>query len=109
MKVVVIGTGTVGQAVAGTLSRHGHDVVSVGRTSGMLQADITDSRSLETLFETVVEFDAVVCAAGDVFRGPLAMRYSLRSGMTRSPPKAAGRSTSCARPFRASPTTDPSR
>lgn len=73
MKVVVIGTGTVGQAVAGTLSRHGHDVVSVGRTSGMLQADITDSRSLETLFETVVEFDAVVCAAGDVFPGPLAM------------------------------------
>lgn len=108
MKVVVIGTGTVGQAVAGTLSRHGHDVVSVGRTSGMLQADITDSRSLETLFETVVEFDAVVCAAGDVFPGPLAMSTAQQWDDSIAA-KGRGRSTSCARPFRTSPTTDPSR
>jgi Trk K+ transport system NAD-binding subunit len=50
MQVVVIGTGTVGNAVTCTLRRHGHDVVSVGRSSGDLQADITDIRSLNNLF-----------------------------------------------------------
>jgi 2-polyprenyl-6-methoxyphenol hydroxylase-like FAD-dependent oxidoreductase len=50
MQVVVIGTGTVGKAVTCTLRRHGHDVVSVERNSGDLQADITDIRTLNNLF-----------------------------------------------------------
>ncbi len=71
MKVIVVGTGTIGRAVRETLERHGHEVVSVGRTSGDLQADIADPASLNALFGGVGPFDAVANAAGDVFPGPL--------------------------------------
>ncbi|MBK3576347.1 short chain dehydrogenase [Streptomyces sp. MBT65] len=74
MKVIVVGTGTIGTAVRGTLVAHGHEVLSVGRTSGDLQADITDMGSLRALFAEAAEaggFDAVASAAGDVFPAPL--------------------------------------
>lgn len=71
MKIVVIGTGTVGSAVARTLRRNAHTVVSVGRSSGDLHADITDTNSIQTLFDEVGQVDAVACAAGDVYPAPL--------------------------------------
>ena len=74
MKVIVVGTGTIGAAVRGTLVGHGHEVLSVGRTSGDFQADITDVASLRALFARAAEaggFDAVASAAGDVFPAPL--------------------------------------
>jgi NAD(P)-dependent dehydrogenase (short-subunit alcohol dehydrogenase family) len=71
MKVIVIGTGTVGQAVSHTLTSHGHLVVTVGRKSGDRHADITDINSLNSLFESVDGFGAVASAAGDVFPAPL--------------------------------------
>lgn len=74
MKVIVVGTGTIGAAVRDTLGAHGHEVLSVGRTSGDLRADITDVAGLRALFAEVAEaggFDAVACAAGDVFPAPL--------------------------------------
>ena len=67
MKVIVIGTGTIGSAVRHSLVGHGHEVVSVGRRSGDVHADITDMSSLRELFATVGRFDAVANAAGDVF------------------------------------------
>ncbi|MFJ5303176.1 short chain dehydrogenase [Streptomyces sp. NPDC088350] len=74
MKVIVVGTGTIGAAVRDTLAAHGHEVLSVGRTSGDRRADITDTASLRALFAGVAGaggFDAVACAAGDVFPAPL--------------------------------------
>jgi len=71
MKVVVVGTGTIGSAVQKVLNEHGHEVVSIGRTSGDFQADISDQASLKAVFTKIGRFDAVACAAGDVFPGPL--------------------------------------
>ena len=71
MKAIVIGTGTVGTAVRSALEENGHEVVSVGRRSGEYQADISDLDSLKTLFRQIGEFDAVACAAGDVFPASL--------------------------------------
>jgi NAD(P)-dependent dehydrogenase (short-subunit alcohol dehydrogenase family) len=71
MNIVVIGTGTVGSVVARTLRRNGHTAVSVGRSSGDLQADLTDISSIRTLFEEIGQVDAVACAAGDVYPAPL--------------------------------------
>jgi NAD(P)-dependent dehydrogenase (short-subunit alcohol dehydrogenase family) len=71
MKVVVIGTGTIGSAVRHSLVQHGHEVVSVGRQSGELHADSTDMSSLRELFIAVGRFDAVANAAGDVFPAAL--------------------------------------
>lgn len=70
MRAVVVGTGTIGSAVRKVLEQHGHEVVSVGRKSGDLQADLSDLASLKALFDRVGQFDAVASAAGDVFPGP---------------------------------------
>jgi NAD(P)-dependent dehydrogenase (short-subunit alcohol dehydrogenase family) len=70
MRLIVIGTGTIGSAVIKTLQEHGHEVVSVGRKSGDCQADISDMASLKKLFANIGSFDAVANAAGDVFPGP---------------------------------------
>lgn len=71
MKIVVIGTGTIGSAVQQMLKECGHDVVTVGRSSGDRQADMTNVRSLSALFGSLDAFDAVASAAGDVFPAPL--------------------------------------
>jgi NAD(P)-dependent dehydrogenase (short-subunit alcohol dehydrogenase family) len=70
MRVVVVGLGTIGSAVKKLLEERGHDVVSVGRTSGDFQADISDPASLKKMFARIGQFDAVANAAGDVFPGP---------------------------------------
>ncbi|WP_108127067.1 short chain dehydrogenase [Saccharospirillum mangrovi] len=70
MKIVVIGTGTVGSAVQKMFVEQGHEVVTVGRTSGDFQADMTDIASLKALFSRIGRFDVLANAAGDVFPGP---------------------------------------
>jgi len=71
-KILVIGaSGTIGRAVASTLSTW-HEVISVGKTRGALQADITRTDSLHALFERVGRIDAIVSAAGGVHFGPWA-------------------------------------
>lgn len=71
MKIIVVGTGSVGSAVVRLLRESGHEVLSVGRKSGDLQADLARRESLDALFRDVGPFDAVANAAGDVFPGPL--------------------------------------
>jgi NAD(P)-dependent dehydrogenase (short-subunit alcohol dehydrogenase family) len=71
VRAVVIGSGTLGAAVQQTLVAHDHEVVTVGRTSGEFQADISDIGGLRTLFARIGSFDAVANAAGDVFPAPL--------------------------------------
>ena len=71
MKVVVIGaTGTIGKAVADALAGR-HEVVRASR-GGSVKADLEDRASLERLFETVKDVDAVVCCAGSAAFKPLA-------------------------------------
>lgn len=70
MKIVAVGTGTVGTAVKKLLGEHGHQVITIGRKSGDLQADISDPASLRKVFAGIGRFEAVADAAGDVFPGP---------------------------------------
>jgi NAD(P)-dependent dehydrogenase (short-subunit alcohol dehydrogenase family) len=72
MRIILFGIGTIGAAVKATLQANGHEVRTVSRTPGAdLLADLTDAKSLRVLFEHAGAFDAVACAAGDVFPAPL--------------------------------------
>ncbi len=72
MKIILIGAhGTIGSAVDRELSPR-HEIIRVGRSSGDLQVDISDSASIRALFERTGKFDALVCAAGNVNFVPLA-------------------------------------
>ncbi|HET9233190.1 MAG TPA: short chain dehydrogenase [Candidatus Eisenbacteria bacterium] len=72
MRIIVIGaTGTLGQAVVRTYKGR-HEIVQVGHTRGEHRVDITDKASIESLFEKLGAFDALVSAAGQVKFGPLA-------------------------------------
>ena len=71
MKILLIGAGgTIGSAVDKELSQR-HEVIRIGRNSGDLQVDISDSASIRKLFEQTGTFDALICAAGNVTFAPL--------------------------------------
>lgn len=71
MKIIVVGaTGTIGREVVKALSAKGHDVVAASRTS-KAKVDIRDSASIEHLFKTTRDVDAVVSCAGDAAFKPL--------------------------------------
>ena len=72
MKILLIGAnGTIGSAIDNELSPR-HEIVRIGRHSGELQVDISDSASIRALFAKTGRFDALVCAAGNVTFAPLA-------------------------------------
>lgn len=72
MKILIVGAaGTIGRAVAGELSAR-HEIVSAGRSAGDFRVDIADPQSIRGLFAAVGKLDAVACAAGNVYFGPLA-------------------------------------
>lgn len=65
MKILVIGaSGAIGRIITPAL-RSQHEVITVGRNSGTIVADISSSLSLKNLFELVNHVDAVICVAGD--------------------------------------------
>ncbi|WP_248806026.1 short chain dehydrogenase [Pseudomonas sp. MWU13-2100] len=71
MKILLIGAhGTIGSAVAEELGQR-HEIIKIGRNSGDLHVDISDSASIRQLFEQTGKFDALVCAAGNVNFVPL--------------------------------------
>ena len=71
MKTIVVGaTGTIGREVVKALSSRGHEVVAASR-SAKARVDIRDSASIEPLFATTKEVDAVVSCAGDAAFKPL--------------------------------------
>jgi len=71
MRILLVGaSGTIGRAVHDNLSQR-HEVVRVGRSSGDLQVDITDSTSIRQLFDRAGTFDALVSTVGKVHFGPL--------------------------------------
>ena len=73
MRILIIGaSGKAGASVHHTLTERGHELISVGRTSGDIRCDIADPDSLEQLWQRTGGVDAVVNAAGDVPYRPLA-------------------------------------
>ncbi|MGD9136430.1 MAG: short chain dehydrogenase [Desulfobacterales bacterium] len=65
MKILIIGgNGTIGQKVSAHFSRK-HEILIGGRNSGDVNLDISDSKSIETMFESIGKLDAVVCIAGE--------------------------------------------
>jgi NAD(P)-dependent dehydrogenase (short-subunit alcohol dehydrogenase family) len=70
MKILIIGgTGTIGKKVSEHFSKK-HEIVIAGRNSGEIAVDISNSRSIETMFESVSHLDAVVCIAGEAKWAP---------------------------------------
>jgi len=70
MKVVVIGaSGTIGQAVVTALGER-HEVIRASR-SGEVKVDLSDPKSIRTMYDIVTNIDAIVCAAGTAAFGPL--------------------------------------
>jgi NAD(P)-dependent dehydrogenase (short-subunit alcohol dehydrogenase family) len=65
MKIIIIGgNGTIGKKVSHHFSKK-HEIMIGGRNSGDVMIDIADSKSIEAMFESVGNIDAVVCIAGD--------------------------------------------
>jgi NAD(P)-dependent dehydrogenase (short-subunit alcohol dehydrogenase family) len=65
MKILVIGAeGTIGKKVSAHFEKK-HEVLRAGRTSGAFQVDIADDKSIEAMFASTGNLDAVVCIAGE--------------------------------------------
>jgi NAD(P)-dependent dehydrogenase (short-subunit alcohol dehydrogenase family) len=65
MKILIVGgSGTIGKKVSNHFSKK-HDVIVAARQSGDVKVDMTDSRSIEAMFESVGNVDGVVCIAGE--------------------------------------------
>lgn len=70
MKIIVIGaTGTIGSAVADALEKN-HEVVRASRR-GPVRVDMDDNDSIDALFESVHDIDAVVITAASGKLTPL--------------------------------------
>lgn len=71
MKILLIGgTGTIGKKIAERLQDN-NELITVGTSSGDLQADITDSNSITNLFQKTGAVDAVIVTAGSAPVKPL--------------------------------------
>lgn len=67
MKILIVGAaGKAGQAINRLMRERGHDVVTVGRSSGDVRCDIADETQLSAMWEQVGQVDAVISAAGEV-------------------------------------------
>lgn len=67
MRILLVGaTGLLGTAVHQELVARKHDVVTVARSGGDLQYDVTDPAQVVDLYQTVGQVDAVASAAGSV-------------------------------------------
>lgn len=65
MKIVIIGgRGTIGKKVTERLSPN-HEVLIAGRSSGDIMVDLSDSKSIKSMFENIGNVDAIICTAGD--------------------------------------------
>ncbi len=65
MKILIIGgNGTIGKKVSQRLTSK-HEVIIAGRNSGDITVDFSESSSLQTMFESVGNLDAIVAIAGD--------------------------------------------
>ena len=71
MRIVVVGaSGDIGQAVCSELGER-HDIITVGRSTGTHQVDVSDLGAVTALYQRVGTVDAVVSCAGDATFAPL--------------------------------------
>src|ERR1700752_3610466 len=71
MRILVIGTGTIGGAVVAALSA-GNEIISASLRNTTLKVDIADPASIQRMYRSLGRLDAVVCAAGQAKFAPLA-------------------------------------
>jgi NAD(P)-dependent dehydrogenase (short-subunit alcohol dehydrogenase family) len=70
MKILLIGaSGTIGKRIEAELSRK-HEIIKASRSGADVEVDITDPASIERLYESVRNIDAVISAAGPAKFGP---------------------------------------
>ena len=70
MKILIIGgKGTIGSKLVHHFSQE-HEVLSLGRTYGHKTVDISNSESLEKLFQQIGKVDAVISVAGEAKWAP---------------------------------------
>lgn len=66
MKIIIVGgTGTIGRAVAKELG-HRHEIIIAASRKCDVIVDITKKESIEKMFQTVSDVDAVIAATGKV-------------------------------------------
>lgn len=71
MRILLVGAnGTIGKAVAAELGQR-HEILAAGRSQPH-RIDIGDPASIDRLFNTIGQLDAIICTAGSVHFGPLA-------------------------------------
>jgi NAD(P)-dependent dehydrogenase (short-subunit alcohol dehydrogenase family) len=64
MKIILVGaSGRIGSKVAEALSLE-HEIVDAGVSSGDVQVDYTDERSIHSMFKQTGEFDALISVVG---------------------------------------------
>ena len=64
MKVLLIGaSGTIGKRIHDRFAQK-HEVVKASRSGDDIAVDITDAASIQKMYESVKDIDAVICAAG---------------------------------------------
>lgn len=72
MKIILIGaSGTIGKRIQHRLAKK-HEILQASRSGADIEVDITDSASIEKMFNSVNGVDAVICAAGPAKFGSLA-------------------------------------
>ncbi len=70
MKLLIIGgKGSIGNKVSAHFSKK-HEIIIAGRTSGDVTVDISDSSSINAMFESIGKIDAILCIAGEAKWAP---------------------------------------
>jgi len=65
MRILIIGgNGTIGNKVSSYFKKE-NDVIIAGRTSGDVNVDISNSKSIKDMFHKIGKVDAIVCIAGE--------------------------------------------
>ncbi|SNY94778.1 short chain dehydrogenase [Flagellimonas pacifica] len=65
MRIVIIGgNGTIGKKVSAHFSKN-NEVIIAARNDGDACVDISDSKSIEAMFDKIGNIDAIICIAGE--------------------------------------------
>jgi NAD(P)-dependent dehydrogenase (short-subunit alcohol dehydrogenase family) len=69
-KIIIVGaTGTMGKHLTRAFEKE-HEIIKVASKGGDVQADITSTESIESMYKQVGAFDALICTAGPTYVGP---------------------------------------
>ena len=65
MQILVVGgNGAIGKTITAHFKNE-HEVIVASRTNGDFKVDITDSVSIQQMFNQIGPFDAIICVAGE--------------------------------------------